>query len=106
MTKKSDIQRFCAELAAAFKPKRITLIGSYARGKPRIDSDVDLIIAMPGNIGGAIVADRMIEQLKPRFAVDLIVKSEKEIRRRLKHEDFFLQQALREGHVLYEAPHG
>ena len=105
MTKKSEIQRFCEALAAAFRPKRIILFGSYARGMPGKDSDVDLLVAMPGNQGGPLIADRMIEQLQPRFALDLIVKSEKDIARRLKQDDFFLHQAMREGQVLYEAPH-
>jgi predicted nucleotidyltransferase len=105
MTKTTEIKKFCDELAKRFKPSKIILFGSYAQGNPRMDSDVDLLIAMPGNMGGAIMADRMIEQLKPRFAVDLIVKSEKEINRRLKQQDFFLQQAIREGQVLYETPH-
>jgi hypothetical protein len=66
---------------------------------------VDLLVALRHQRGGARTAARIIEALNPRFPVDLIVRSEMEIARRLKQQDFFLQQAMREGRVIYEATH-
>jgi len=105
MTKTKEIRIFCDELVRVFKPDRIVLFGSYAEGRARDDSDVDLLVAMDHKKSGPETAAMMIEQLKPRFAVDLIVKSEREIKRRMEQEDFFLQQVMREGKVLYEASH-
>lgn len=51
------------------------------------------------------MAARMIAQLKPTFGVDLIVKTNREISQRITRDDFFLKQAMREGNILYEAPH-
>lgn len=104
MKTSSEILRFCGEIGKTFNPSKIILFGSYARGTAREDSDVDLLVAMPGNARVAQLADRMITELNPRFAVDLIVKSEREIARRIKQNDFFLRQAIREGHLIYEAP--
>jgi predicted nucleotidyltransferase len=100
-----QIENFCRGLAASFKPSRIILFGSRAKGTHRRGSDVDLLVAMPRVKSGPQLAAKMIAQLHPAFGLDLIVKSEKEIQRRVKQQDFFLIQALAEGRVLYEAPH-
>ena len=42
-----QIQRYCDAIAAAFKPARIFLFGSYAYGQPTEDSDVDVMVVMP-----------------------------------------------------------
>ncbi len=34
-------------IAKEFQPERIILFGSYAYGKPRPDSDVDLLVVLP-----------------------------------------------------------
>ena len=33
-------------IAEEFRPQRIVLFGSYAWGKPSVDSDVDLLVIM------------------------------------------------------------
>lgn len=48
-----DIQSYCDGIAAAFKPRKIILFGSYAYGNPTEDSDVDVMVVMPR---GAFVA--------------------------------------------------
>jgi predicted nucleotidyltransferase len=104
MVASSEIERFCDDLVTTYKPKRIILFGSYARGDARTDSDVDLLVTLPDGTGGAAVAAGMIKNLKPRFSVDLIVKPEAEFQRRVHQRDFFLTEALQQGRVIYEAP--
>jgi hypothetical protein len=43
-----QIRAAAREIARQFRPRRITLFGSYARGNPSKDSDVDLLILMEG----------------------------------------------------------
>ncbi len=40
------IHRLARQIAKQFKPQKIILFGSYARGKPRPESDVDLLVVM------------------------------------------------------------
>ena len=50
MKKKSvtkDIQRMVNRIVKKFRPERVILFGSHARGEGRPDSDVDLLIVMP-----------------------------------------------------------
>lgn len=99
----SDINAFCQRLAAEYQPRRIVLFGSYARGKPRPDSDVDLLVVMPFKGNGVSKAAEMIRKLTPSFAVDLVIRTPAEVERRLALNDFFLKEATH-GRLVYEAP--
>jgi uncharacterized protein len=105
MTTMNDIVLFSKDIARLIKPKRIILFGSYARGTARKDSDVDLLVSTTETLNGPDTASKIIEHINPKFAVDIIVRSESDIQLRLKENDFFLQQAIREGQLLYEEAH-
>jgi len=99
-----EIESFCDSLAKTYGPRRVVLFGSYATGSPREDSDVDLLITMD-YIGNRLsVAANMIRSLNPRFAVDLIIRTEAEVQARLKQKDAFITMAIERGRVLYEIP--
>jgi predicted nucleotidyltransferase len=42
-----EIEALVADIAARFEPERVVLFGSYARGEPGPDSDVELLVIMP-----------------------------------------------------------
>ena len=64
MISRRAIREFSNEVARRFRPRKIILFGSYAYGKPTEDSDVDLLVIMPGK------ARRVRMSLKIREAVD------------------------------------
>ena len=90
-------------IARTLRPQKIILFGSYAYGNPDPDSDVDLLVVMKTK---ASRVDRYIavsELLIPRsFAVDIIVKTPREIKTALKQGDFFIEEIVSQGKVLYE----
>jgi uncharacterized protein len=98
-----QIREFSRKLAQEFRPERIVLFGSYARGSATADSDVDLLIILPfeGKPAAKSVEIRM--KLRPRFPVDLIVHTPARVRERLDMEDPFLREIMEQGKVLYEA---
>jgi predicted nucleotidyltransferase len=98
-----DIKAFCRRLAVEYRPSRIVLFGSYARGEPRPDSDVDLLVVMPFKGSGVSKAAEMIRKLSPSFAVDLVIRRPADVERRVAMNDFFLKEATN-GRLLYEAP--
>ena len=70
-----DIQRYCDAIAAAFKPNRIILFGSYAYGTPTEDSDVDVLVVMPEDAAlGHRPAWKIREQVSAVFPVDVLVR--------------------------------
>ena len=101
----SDIQKFAADVAREFLPEKVILFGSYARGNAGAESDVDLLVVMPGDVSGARVAVDIITRLKPTLPVELIVRSSRQIKERLALNDFFLKEVIATGSVLYAAPH-
>ena len=101
----SDIEKFSAELAREFLPERVILFGSYAAGTAGDESDVDLLVVMPGDVSGARVAADIITRLKPTLPVELIVRSAHQLEERLALGDFFLRDVMATGKELYAAPH-
>ncbi len=105
MVDRNAISAFARMLAREFSPERIILFGSYARGAPRPDSDVDLFVIMPFEGKAVRKSVEILRRLNPPFAVDLLVRTPEEVQRRLLHNDFFVQDVVRHGEVLYEANH-
>jgi predicted nucleotidyltransferase len=93
------IQKIVDEL----KPEKIILFGSYAYGKPTPHSDVDLLIILKTNASQKERHWKVSRLLLPRpFPVDILVKTPKEITKAIKSGDFFLEEILSHGKVLYE----
>ncbi|MCF7855878.1 MAG: nucleotidyltransferase domain-containing protein [Candidatus Pacebacteria bacterium] len=92
-----DIERFCGDLRREFEPRRIILFGSYASGDARTHSDVDLLVEMDHLGSGCRTAAAIIRRLKPRFGLDLIVRSRDEITTRLVQHDSFLTEIVNNG---------
>ena len=104
MVSMPDIKRYCDAIAAAFKPRRIILFGSHACGQPTEDSDVDVLVVMPkSRRAGTQTAIRIRERVDADFPVDVLVRGEKEVERRVREQDLFMMQITREGRVMYEA---
>ena len=98
-----DIQRYCDAIAAAFKPNRIILFGSYAYGTPTEDSDVDVLVVMPEDAAlGHRPALKIREQVSAGFPVDVLVRDPVFIRDRLEEGDCFLEEISPKGKVMYE----
>ena len=101
-----QIQGYCDAIAAAFKPARIILFGSYAYGRPTADSDVDLMVVMPkGRKATLDTAAQIRVKVPSAFPVDVLVRGEREFARRLKDGDLFTEQITQKGKVMYEAVH-
>jgi predicted nucleotidyltransferase len=100
-----DIQKFAADVAREFMPEKVILFGSYAKGNAGPESDVDLLVIMPGDVSGVRVAVEIITRLKPTLPIELIVRSSRQIRERLAQNDFFLRDIIATGKELYAAPH-
>ena len=103
MVSRRDIRKYVDALARHFAPERVVLFGSYARGNPRDDSDVDMLVIMEHDkrkdVEQAVAID---VQLQRKFPLDLIVCRPLEVKKRLAMGDSFLRTILGEGQVLHE----
>jgi predicted nucleotidyltransferase len=94
---------FARRVAEKFRPDRIILFGSYARGKSTPDSDVDLLVILSFKGRGVRKAIEILTRVEPGFPVDLIVRTPRQMKQRLAWGDFFLREVVEHGKVLYEA---
>ncbi|NLT75282.1 MAG: nucleotidyltransferase domain-containing protein [Planctomycetes bacterium] len=103
MVAMNRIEEFGRRIGREFGAEKVILFGSYARGTPAHDSDVDLLVIGPfsGRSVDTSVAIQM--KLRPGFPVDLLVRAPEKVRERLELGDMFMQEVLTRGRVLYEA---
>ena len=96
-----QVRSVANRIAKEIAPRRIILFGSHARGQAGPDSDVDLLVVTdrPAGNDASLSLRRKIEY---SFPLDLIVCDEKRLARRIRAGDFFLQDAVTCGKVLYE----
>ena len=98
----SQINVFAREIAKRFNPEKIILFGSYAHGHPTEDSDVDLLVIMDHQGKSSQQALTIRRAIRKTFPLDLIVRTPRETKNRLKQNDAFITSALTTGRTLYE----
>ena len=96
------IDEVVRQIAEKFQPQKIILFGSYARGNPRPESDVDMLVVMETELKEVEQAIKICQQIQYRFGLDLIVHTPKRLAERLNMGDCFLRDVLKEGKVVYE----
>ena len=90
-------------IAETLRPEKIILFGSYAYGTPTPDSDVDLLVVMKNQKTHRANYLAVSQCLIPRpFAVDIVVRTPREIELGLAKGDFFIQEITERGKTLYE----
>lgn len=98
-----QIRAVVDRIVEAADPDKIILFGSYAHGKPTIDSDVDFLVVMESDERPAQRAIRIArELLDVPFPMDILVRTPHEIAHQLKIEDYFIREVIQQGQVLYE----
>jgi predicted nucleotidyltransferase len=98
----SEIESITAQLVDKYKPEKIILFGSAARGDATPDSDMDFLIIK--NDTPYMGRDRMIEVsrlIDRNLPADFLVYRRDEFEKRLAMGDPFLEMVVAEGKVLY-----
>jgi predicted nucleotidyltransferase len=102
-TRDNRIYKIRDMLVKRYKPEKVILFGSRAYGKPKHYSDYDLFVVKKTK---RRELDRMREVsniFTPRdFSLDVLVSTPSELKKRLAMGDFFYEEILDKGKVLYE----
>jgi len=96
------IDQVVEQIVEKFKPQKIILFGSYARGNPHPESDVDMLVVMDTPLRDVQQAIQICQQIEYRFGLDLIVHTPEYLAERMKMGDWFLRDVVSEGKVIYE----
>ncbi len=98
-----QINAVVRKIVDEFDPEQVILFGSYAYGKPTIDSDVDLLVVMESNERRAQRGIKILNHLLDvPFPMDVLVRTPLEIKHRLDAEDYFVREIVQQGQILYE----
>lgn len=99
-----EIQRYCDDVAAIFKPQRIILFGSYAYGQPTDDSDVDVLVVMrKARRLWLAMSQKIHAKVTAPFPVDVLVRDPDFLQDRLREGDSFLEDVVTNGRIMYES---
>ncbi len=99
---RKQINAVVRKIVNEFNPEKIILFGSYAYGKPTIDSDVDVLVVMESNERPAVRAARVYRAVQGKmFPMDILVRTPQELQHRLKMDDFFIKEIVERGKVVY-----
>jgi len=97
-----EIQNITQQIIEKYKPEKIVLFGSAARGKPDLDSDVDLLIIKKETpLYGADRIRELSRIIERNIPLDLLIYRPEEFEKRVQMGDPFLKSVLKEGKVLY-----
>lgn len=100
------IDEVVRQVVDQFKPQQIILFGSYGYGRPRPESDVDLLVVMDTELRETEQAVRICQAIEYHFGLDLIVRTPETIAHRLALGDSFLKEVMSKGQLLYERANG
>ncbi len=99
----AKIDEMVRRIVAAVNPDKIILFGSHARGDAGPDSDVDLLIVAPTEVGFFERALPVYKALRGMgIPKDIIWATPDEVEDWSRVKSYVLTTAVREGKVLYE----
>jgi len=97
-----ELDRWLPLLIAHERPEKIVLFGSYCSGELSEWSDVDLVIVRETQAPFLDRTRRVLELLKPRVGVDILVYTPSEFERLSRDRAFVREEIVRKGQVIYE----
>jgi predicted nucleotidyltransferase len=99
---KRTIDEVVRQIVDKFRPLQIILFGSYGYGRPKPESDVDMLVIMETPLRETEQAVHICQAIEYHFGLDLIVRTPETLRRRLALGDPFLKEVMAQGRTLYE----
>jgi predicted nucleotidyltransferase len=101
-----EIRKIVDQIVARFHPRKVALLGSYACGKPKPESDVDLLVVLETNENPMHMAGLISAAIDHPFPLDILVITPSRLTEYLNEKATFATQAVKKGIVLYEASNG
>lgn len=97
-----EIRDVVKQIASQISPRRVILFGSHAARRASRDSDVDLLV-VTDRPTGPDASLNLRRKIQYSFPLDILMFDAGRVTRRIEAGDFFLQDAIEHGKVLYEA---
>ncbi len=99
----NEIRQVVRQIVDLFHPAKVILFGSYARGNPTADSDVDLLVVMETREKPLHAAARIAAAIDHPFPLDILVYRPSELQAAVERKGIFATEVTTTGIVLHEA---
>jgi uncharacterized protein len=99
-----SIRAIVSLIVERYEPVKVILFGSYAYGKPTHESDIDLLIIKnteKSPLERWMEVKKILREKSHDVPISPVVLNEKELRERLMLKDFFIDEILTRGTMLY-----
>jgi len=98
----NDIEKVARRLGDAARAESVILFGSYARGNPSENSDVDFLVIASSDLPRFKRSRELYQLFKPYpFAMDILVYTPEEIMQDGSNPLSFVASVMKEGKVIY-----
>ena len=98
------IEDILRKVVTGYSPQKVILFGSHAYGQPDENSDIDLLIIKETKkrpIERWMEVKRLVRDRNRTVSISPLVYTPRELEERLAIKDFFIQEVLEKGKVLY-----
>ena len=102
MKNQKEIKKIVRQIVKKYKPEKIILFGSFAYGRPKPSSDIDLLIIKKTKEKKIKCIKDVLMQIKSNLPVEPLIYNPEEVQERLSLGDFFFQDIIKKGKVVYE----
>ncbi|MEK7078471.1 MAG: nucleotidyltransferase domain-containing protein [Patescibacteria group bacterium] len=96
-----EVDNIVFQIKNSYKPEKIILFGSYAHGRQKENSDVDIVVIKNTNERPIRRMMRMATTIKSPLGADILVYTPREWNKALKDGDFFVKEIADNGKVIY-----
>lgn len=96
-----EVKKITNQLAEKYKPEKIILFGSFAYGKPKKNSDIDLLVIKKTKLPFPRRLLEVAEYIDSDSGTDILVYTPREWENALKEENYFIKEINEKGKVVY-----
>lgn len=102
MNPQKEIKKITDQIVKNYRPERIILFGSFACGKPKAESDLDLLVIKKSKKTKVERIKEILMKTDSNLPLEPLVYTPEELKTRLDLGDFFFQNIIKKGKVLYD----
>jgi len=106
MTKKGvyqkEIKKIIQQIKERYQPEKIILFGSFVYGKPKENSDVDLLVIKKTKKRLGWRLFEVAKVIDSEWGTDILVYTPQEWEERLRKKHYFFKEINEKGNLVYE----
>jgi len=97
-----ELKRILKLISERYRPEKVILFGSAAKGTIKENSDIDVLIIKKTSKGFLSRVDEVMGLTHPRVGIDIFVLTPQEVISNQREKNPYLEEILNEGTIVYE----